>query len=140
MPSNAVILAPVEQAGFTSLERDEMIAQALNMRKLRMPVTAIAKYFGVKEQTVKAWIVERIRRNIELDEMTTTEVMQLEKETLDQLQTQLQPGIEAGQLGAIALALRISESRRKLFGLDAPEAHDVRVAVRQYKGFDPEDV
>jgi len=74
-------------------------------------------------------VTEKIRaelRNIPKDE--ATELRTLEALKLDQAEVHLQAGVKAGDPRAITTLVRISESRRRLLGLDMPEQHEVRIS------------
>ena len=57
-----------------------------------------------------------------------TELRTLEALKLDQAEVHLQAGVKAGDPRAITTLVRISESRRRLLGLDMPEQHEVRIS------------
>lgn len=144
MPNISVSIVPrgsgILDRGFTAFERAEILRQVYQMKILRMSIPDIAVHFGVGNQTVAGWLQEAIQEQLALDQLTIKELQRLEVDTLDMLQAKLIPSIDAGQISAIEMARKISESRRKLLGLDAPEQHDLRVAVRQYKGIDVDAV
>lgn len=97
----------------------------LSMRRSGASYTAIARHFGL-DRTV---VTEKIRaelRNIPKDE--ATELRTLEALKLDQAEVHLQAGVKAGDPRAITTLVRISESRRRLLGLDMPEQHEVRIS------------
>ena len=140
IPVSEAIIVQGRAKGYTEDQRTELIRQVYLMRTLRIGVNEIAHQFNISAQTVGLWVREAIDRNLALDNLTDEQARRLEWDTLDQLTAQLQPGVDAGQIGAIDQARRLSESRRKLRGLDAPEAHDVRMAVRSYVGVDMDEV
>lgn len=97
----------------------------LSMRRSGASYTAIARHFGL-DRTV---VTDKIRaelRNIPKDE--ATELRTLEALKLDQAEVHLQAGVKAGDPRAITTLVRISESRRRLLGLDMPEQHEVRIS------------
>lgn len=130
----------IVKSGFTQEERQELIQEAMNLRALRLSQAEIARRLGVSQETIFRWIRESVQKQIKQDEMTVQEVTRLEMETLDHMQAVLAPNVEEGQLGAIALALKISESRRKLLGIDKPDSHELNVSIREIVGVNPDDI
>lgn len=111
--------------GMTQEQREQELQQMLSMRRSGASYTAIARHFGL-DRTV---VTEKIRaelRNIPRDE--ATELRTLEALKLDQAEVHLQAGVKAGDPRAITTLVRISESRRRLLGLDMPEQHEVRIS------------
>ncbi len=111
--------------GMTQEQREQELQQMLSMRRSGASYTAIARHFGL-DRTV---VTEKIRaelRNIPKDE--ATELRTLEALKLDQAEVHLQAGVKAGDPRAITTLVRISESRRRLLGLDMPEQHEVRIS------------
>lgn len=111
--------------GMTQEQREHELQQMLSMRRSGASYTAIARHFGL-DRTV---VTEKIRaelRNIPKDE--ATELRTLEALKLDQAEVHLQAGVKAGDPRAITTLVRISESRRRLLGLDMPEQHEVRIS------------
>lgn len=111
--------------GMTQEQREQELQQMLVMRRSGASYTAIARHFGL-DRTV---VTEKIRaelRNIPKDE--ATELRTLEALKLDQAEVHLQAGVKAGDPRAITTLVRISESRRRLLGLDMPEQHEVRIS------------
>lgn len=111
--------------------------RAVEMRRDRYSYAEIAEELGLAAQTVLAWI-NRYR------EETASEVRSLDREMvndeireLDYLRHVLSPDIKARDHSAIGLALKISESKRKLLGLDNPQKHEVQITIREFQGFDP---
>ena len=111
--------------GMTQEQREQELQQMLSMRRSGASYTAIARHFGL-DRTV---VTDKIRaelRNIPKDE--ATELRTLEALKLDQAEVHLQAGVKAGDPRAITTLVRISESRRRLLGLDMPEQHEVRIS------------
>lgn len=57
--------------------------------------------------------------------LEVNELREQEAERLDEYLLRLRPGIMAGDTKAISTAIRITETRAKLFGLNEPERHEV---------------
>lgn len=126
--------------GFTEAERREVLNIALSLRSLRLSHKDIATRLGVGESTITKWIREALQTQIKEQQLDLKEMMQLELNELDHLQAILAPNAEEGQLGAINTILKISESRRKLLGMDKPDTHEINVSVRQIVGVNPDDI
>lgn len=102
----------------------EQTRKALDMRRSGMSHRAIASALGVSLKTAQNRLDEGLRL-IKVE--NAPEARKLEADRLDYLENKLQDAVDAGDVKAIATAKSISESRRKLFGLDAPVQHDVTV-------------
>ena len=111
--------------GMTQEQREQELQQMLSMRRSGASYTAIARHFGL-DRTVVAEKIRAELRNIPKDE--ATELRTLEALKLDQAEVHLQAGVKAGDPRAITTLVRISESRRRLLGLDMPEQHEVRIS------------
>lgn len=111
--------------GMTQEQREQELQQMLSMRRSGASYTAIARHFGL-DRTVVAEKIRAELRNIPRDE--ATELRTLEALKLDQAEVHLQAGVKAGDPRAITTLVRISESRRRLLGLDMPEQHEVRIS------------
>lgn len=59
-----------------------------------------------------------------------------EAEYLEHLRSQLQPRIDRGEVEAIAEGRRVSESMRKLYGLDAPVTQQVEISNGEPRAWD----
>jgi hypothetical protein len=103
----------------------EREVQALELRKAGATYEAIGAKLGMTAQGAHA-VVKRVleRMSAETDE-AAAEVRRLELERLDTAVLAIASQVKRGNLGAIDRWLRISESRRKLLGIDAPNKHEV---------------
>ena len=98
-------------------------AQTLARRQLMtdrringLTYSKIALEFGVSDETVsknvKACLESRLGETVAV-------LVELENARFDQMLEKLKPGIDAGDPQAVNAALRVSDARRKMFGLDA---------------------
>lgn len=103
----------------------------------------IATRFGVSHVQIYR-DVRRVLSDLQHTAVRDLELYrQLELCRLDQLLQGLWPQAVVGNLGAVALALRIGERRAKLIGLDAPPVIDIEPQLRAIavqEGLNPEEV
>jgi hypothetical protein len=95
---------------------------ALELRKAGTPYRQIAKELGVDVHTAHADVGAELAalRETAIDE--ATELRSLELERLDGMTSGLWPQVRAGSAPAVSAAVRVSERRSRLLGLDAPVA------------------
>lgn len=113
------------RAGMTDEERAEEVAQMLHARRAGASYAAIARQFGVSTQTVHSKIKSALA---DMPKEEATELRAMEAQKLDYAETRLQDQIRVGNIQAINTLIRLSESRRRLLGLDMPEQHEVKVS------------
>lgn len=105
-----------------SAERD---AQAARLRSQGHGLREIAEQLGYADTSGASRAITRALQAIPA--AAVAELRTLESERLDQLLLKLQDGIEAGDTKAIAEARKVSESRRRLHGLDGAVKVDMNV-------------
>lgn len=110
--------------GFTEEQRAEETAQMLKMRQMGASYEAIARHFNLNKKTVWERVTQMIR-DMPADDATVLRALEARK--YDVLEAQLQEGIKEGDTKAILAALRVSERRCRLLGLDMPEQFEVRI-------------
>lgn len=98
----------------------ELEIKCLELRKRGYTHQAIADELGISENGSYKATKRGLARLIEDIKESAREIVELELQRLDLLLAKLKTKIEEGDVSAINSALRISESRRKLLGLDAP--------------------
>ena len=113
------------RAGVDEAQRAEEVQTMLHMRRAGASYQAIGDHFGMRRGTVFRKVRDELR-NMPREE--ATELRSLEVAKLDYAETRLQAAVKAGQVGAINALVRLSESRRKLLGLDMPEQHEVKIS------------
>src|SRR5947209_16451698 len=114
----------------------ERSRQALELRKAGVGFVKIAQMLGYKGPSGAYDAVQAaLKRTLE---QPAEELRKLERERLDMALQAIAVRVRAGDLKALDRWLRCCESRRKLDGLDAPEAVSVKgeVTVRRYIGVD----
>lgn len=113
------------RAGMTDEERAEEVQQMLHARRAGASYAAIARQFGLNVKTVHEKITAALR---DMPKDEAAELRMLEAQKLDYAETRLAGAIKVGDVKAINALVRISESRRKLLGLDMPEQHEVKIS------------
>lgn len=99
--------------------------QALELRKQGHSYTIIGDRMGCNRSTAYRYVADAIATmRAECDE-SAADVLALELARLDADYESLAKRVDEGDPSAVAVRLRISESRRKLLGLDAPERAEV---------------
>lgn len=114
--------------GMTDEERAEEIVTMLRMRRAGADYASIAKHFHVSRETVHRKVKQALQ---ELPREEASELRSLEAAKLDYAETRLQNAVNDGDVQAINALVRLSESRRKLLGLDMPEQHEVKVSTTE---------
>lgn len=111
--------------GMTDEDRAEELQQMLHARRAGASFAAIGRQFGISQHTVHDKIKAAIA---DMPKEEASELRSLEAQKLDFAETRLQDQIRAGNVPAINALVRLSESRRKLLGLDMPEQHEVKIS------------
>ena len=99
------------------------------LRKLGWSLDQISYFLGMKKKDV----VKRLRRVMKttarLMYASIEEHILMEEIRMDMLLKALQPGIDKGDVRSIEAALKISDARRKLKGLDEPEKKQINQSI-----------
>jgi hypothetical protein len=96
------------------------------MRKNGVSLRAIAAQFGVSDKTVRDDL-EFIHAQYHIPVEDIAQRRALESEYLDSAALAIASQVRQGHLGAIDRAIRISESRRKLWGVDVSVTQHIKV-------------
>ena len=113
-------------------ETQAKVNKAIELRIEGWTLDKIAKHLGWKDRSGVHRAITRAlseKRNTNLDELKD-----LEDNRLDALWRHNWPGVLKGNTRSIEVAIRIIESRAKLFGLDAPEKKVIEF-VQHYEEF-----
>jgi hypothetical protein len=94
--------------------------RALELRKAGAPYRQIARDLGVDVHTAHADVAAELADLRETAVGEATALRALELERLDGMTSGLWPQIRAGSPLAVSAAVRVSERRSRLLGLDAP--------------------
>ncbi|WP_274029462.1 sigma factor-like helix-turn-helix DNA-binding protein [Streptomyces sp. MMBL 11-1] len=102
----------------------EEAAECFRLQLSGLTYRGMAKETGLSVATVH----KRVRQALTAVIVPAVEELRTrEGERLLYLLERLQPAVEAGDLDAIKTAARLSESYRKLMGLNAPEQHSLQI-------------
>jgi hypothetical protein len=96
--------------------------RALELRKAGAPYRQIATELGVDVHTAHADVGAELAALRETAGVEATELRELELERLDGMTAGLWPQVREGSPPAVSAAVRVSERRSRLLGLDAPIA------------------
>lgn len=108
----------------TEERRAEETAEMLQMRQMGASYEAIARHYGLNRKTVWERVTQALR-DMPSDDAAILRALEARK--YDVLEAQLQAGIKEGDTKAITTAIRVSERRCRLLGLDMPERHEVKI-------------
>lgn len=111
--------------GMTAEERAEEAMQMLHARRSGASYEAIGRQFGLSSRAVFVK-VQKLLSDMPKEEAANLRA--LESQKLDYAELALREQIKAGNVGAINAMVRISESRRRLLGLDMPQQHEVKIS------------
>jgi hypothetical protein len=100
------------------LEAQTKRKQALQLRLAGATYQEIADALGYANRNGAFFIVTSALKSIPKEE--ANELRELEKQRLDRLQRAVAKRAHDGEIGAVLASLKISESRRRLLGLDEP--------------------
>jgi IS30 family transposase len=106
---------------------EERRIKALELRKTGLTFEEIGRILGVSDSQVYRDIQTYFKKTAK---EPTEELRRLELERFDRYLTKLEPKIERGDTRAIEMALKISERRARLLGLDAPIETNTTVTVQ----------
>jgi len=101
--------------------------QVMNLRISGWSMPEISNFLGISTQEVYTIVLQQLQEWTNLTREMTEEMRTLELERLDALLKYLWPKVQVGSPKAIEVALKITERRAKLSGLDAPEKTQVQV-------------
>lgn len=114
--------APPYPAAILDLQRKMQIMQ---LRVAGWAIWQIADHLGLESFTVHNLIIEQLSDWRDMTQEMSTELRELELQRLDEFLRALWQKIQGGNTRAIETALKVSERRARLLGLDAPEKREV---------------
>ena len=120
----------------SKLDTAELRQRAIEMRKRGMAYSQIGRTLGRSVSTVHRYVRKELDRIAAETQETTAEVRELEAQRLDDAIIETSRVLAESRVGgptpdpdlvlkSVATLLRISESRRRLFGADAPVKQQV---------------
>ena len=101
--------------------------QIMQLRVAGWAVWQIAEHVGISITNVHNHIFDQLSSWRDMTQEMSNELRELEVQRLDEFLRALWPKIQTGNPRAIETALKVSERRAKLLGLDAPEKREVTV-------------
>ena len=114
--------SPTAGRRVTARERE---LEAVGLRRQGLPYSAIAERLGVAKNTAHRLVVQSLDRTATALGESTAVLREIELERLDDLLAAVWPSAIAGDLPAVAMALRVAERRARLLGLDAPTRQEL---------------
>lgn len=132
----------------------ERVAEALRMRRDCMTYAAIGEALGVSEETAGQWVREALEKRIQepLEDVRRMELARLDHlyelalKVTQREHAKLYQGVDTGYrddgplLAAIDRLIKVSESRRKLLGMDAPTQVEVAGVEIKINGVNLEEL
>jgi hypothetical protein len=106
----------------SSIARAERDRDWIDLRRKGLLESEIASRYDMRQQTVSKAILKYVRN---LPALAADDLRRLEAERLDALSAAVAPAIAKGDPRSIEAAVRISERRAKLLGLDKPTTHRI---------------
>lgn len=106
----------------TTAKAAELKLQAFELRKEGKSYNAIAAIIGVSDVTAYRYVTGEIKKLNTVTAEKAEELVRIELERLDLALAAIAPAVKQGDDKAVANWIKISESRRKLLGLDASPA------------------
>jgi hypothetical protein len=94
--------------------------RALELRIAGKRFTEIGKALGVGEARAYTFVKEELDRLNRQRTETASQLQRLECDRLDKMMAAVWPQAEAGDVNAIAAAVKLMQRRARLLGLDAP--------------------
>lgn len=104
------------------VERAERLAMMLTYRKAGLPITEIATKMGVNKSTVSRALKKAIPA---LYAEEAHEHVAIELARLESVYRKVYPLAMQGNMGAVDRLIKLSESKRRLLGLDRPARLEV---------------
>lgn len=98
----------------------ERRVKALELRKARASYRAIGRALGISEAQAFRDVKSALAQIAKVTEVKAGELRTLELEALDMAAVAIISLVRAGDVQAIDRWIKLSESRRKLLGIDAP--------------------
>ncbi len=95
--------------------------QALELRKQGYSYRALGAQLGVSQEMARLDVQRSLQTLAELERASADVYRTMELARLDMAMLAIAPGVTKGSIDAVNAWVRISESRRRLLGLDAPQ-------------------
>lgn len=109
------------------IEEAQKRMQIMNLRISGWSMPEISNLLQITEKEAYGIVLQQLQEWTNITREMTEEMRTLELERLDAFLKSLWPKVLAGSPKAIEVALKITERRAKLSGLDAPEKSQIQV-------------
>lgn len=119
---------PGPRVGMTEEERLQEIEEMLRLRRMGASYEAIGREFGLTARTVWGKIDTYLK---DTPKHEAAQLRVIEGRKLDHYELKLQADINKGDVPAINTAIRISERRCRMMGLDMPQQHEITVSKEE---------
>ena len=106
---------------YRSLSVAEKRLLAIQLKAMGYNYLEIGKKLGVSNVTASKYVHKAIEERNAKQADATEDLINIEIERLDSMLKAISQQVSKGHLGAIDKAIKISQERRKLLGLDAPK-------------------
>lgn len=107
------------------MRTEDRLAECLRLRRQGLSYRAIGQQIGVSYTQAQRLVDAGLRR---ISEPDAVELRASELAHLDELSSYIRPGCVDGDPAAVGVAVRISERRSRLLGLDSPTPIALTVA------------
>lgn len=111
-----------EERRAAEVERAERLQRILTYRKAGLTITEIATQLGVHKSTVSRQYQNALK-SLYTEDLEEHRALELSR--IESMFRKVYPMAMQGHLGAIDRAVKLSESKRKLLGLDQPARVDI---------------
>src|SRR5689334_1041542 len=120
-------MAASTKAAARHIRLAERRARVLALRASGCSLRAIARQIGTSHELVRLDLKAELHNYEFQQQESISELLRLEQARLDAACIALYPSVKDGDLASIDAWIRVSESRRRLLGLDRPVERRVRV-------------
>lgn len=127
---------PQQSSGHKERAADKRV-RAMDLRKRGVSFRNIGRALDISGKTAHQYVTDALRTLATELKQETAEHVTLELARYDDLLQAVMPAALAGDLQAVDRAIKLSEARRKLLGLDEPTKIDWRKGAEE-AGLDPD--
>lgn len=110
-----------KKAPKAKVKRELDCLEALNLRRIGLSYTQIAKRIGCSTAWAQKLVVTALAETVRERNLATADLIQIDLERLDAALLAIWPGVVNGDVSKIDRLLRILQRRARMLGLDAPK-------------------
>lgn len=114
-----------KKASPQNVERQEKKLKALEYRLMHFSSRSIAEKLGVSHQTVMNYLNESMDELRRQETHKAADYRMMELQRLERASAAIMKPVLEGEISAVDEYRKLSESRRKLLGLDSPFVHEI---------------